>query len=55
MFDRSRAMAVVLSSGEDSPMFQVLNFGIMPKDRPSLSVDELFLVLDWINAGALNN
>lgn len=41
--------------GDDSPMFQVLNFGIMPKDRPSLSVEELFLVRDWINAGALNN
>ena len=38
--------------GEGSPMFQVLNYGFMPKDRPSVTVEELFLVLDWINLGA---
>jgi len=41
--------------GLDSPLFQVLNLGIMPMNAPSLSVDELYMVLNWINAGALNN
>ncbi|HKO52852.1 MAG TPA: hypothetical protein VJV79_34325 [Polyangiaceae bacterium] len=40
---------------EGSPMFQVLNFGIMPKDQPPLSIEQLFMVYDWINAGALDN
>ena len=40
---------------EGSPMFQVLNFGIMPKDKSALSIEQLFMVYDWINAGALDN
>jgi hypothetical protein len=36
-------------------MFQVLNFGIMPKDKPQLSFEQLVMVYDWINAGALDN
>jgi hypothetical protein len=46
---------VTPGDGDDSPMFQTLNFGIMPKDQPALSVDSLIMVRDWINAGALNN
>lgn len=46
---------VVPGNGADSPMFQVLNFGIMPKDRPPLSIEQLYLVYDWINAGALDD
>jgi hypothetical protein len=42
-------------NGADSPMFQVLNFAIMPKDKPALSVEQLYMVYDWINAGALDN
>jgi hypothetical protein len=40
---------------DNSPMFQVLNFAIMPKDRPALSVAQLYMVYDWINAGALDD
>jgi hypothetical protein len=40
---------------EDSEMFQTLNLGIMPEGQPSLSVDNLVMVWNWINAGALNN
>jgi hypothetical protein len=43
------------NDADDSPMFQVLNFAIMPKDKPALSVEQLFMVYDWINAGALDN
>jgi hypothetical protein len=39
----------------NSPMFQVLDFGIMPKGKPPLSIAQLYLVYDWINAGALDN
>ncbi len=46
---------VIPGDGADSPIFQVLNFGIMPKGQPSLSVEQLTLVLDWIDAGALDN
>ncbi len=46
---------VIPGDGEGSPMFQVLNFGIMPKDKPTLSIENLFMVLDWIDAGALDN
>lgn len=43
------------NDAENSPMFQVLNLAVMPKDKPPLSVDQLFMVYDWINAGALDN
>jgi len=46
---------VIAGNGADSPMFQVLNFGVMPKDKPPLSAEDLYLVLDWIDAGALDN
>ena len=46
---------VVAHDAENSPMFQVLNLAIMPKDKPPLSVAQLFMVYDWINAGALDN
>ena len=46
---------VIAGDGLDSPLFQVLNFGIMPKGEPSLSVEQLTMVLDWIDAGALDN
>ena len=46
---------VVPKDGASSPMFQVLNFGIMPKDQPQLPLEQLYLVYDWINAGALDN
>jgi hypothetical protein len=46
---------VIPYDGASSPMFQVLNFGLMPKDRPQLSLEQLYLVYDWINAGALDN
>jgi len=46
---------VIPGDGAGSPMFQVLNFGIMPKDKPVLSVEQLYLVYDWINAGALDD
>jgi len=46
---------VVAGDAENSPMFQVLNLAIMPKDKPPLSVDQLFMIYDWINAGALDN
>ena len=46
---------VIPGDGAGSPMFQVLNFGIMPKDKPVLSVEQLYMVLDWIDAGALDN
>ncbi|MEI9937373.1 MAG: hypothetical protein WDO69_09110 [Pseudomonadota bacterium] len=41
--------------GAGSPMFQVLNFAIMPKDKPPLSVEQLYMVLNWIDAGAPDN
>jgi hypothetical protein len=40
---------------ENSPMFQVLNLAIMPKDKPALTIEQLFMIYDWINAGALDN
>jgi len=40
---------------ENSPMFQVLNLAIMPKDKPPLTIEQLFMIYDWINAGALDN
>ena len=46
---------VVAGDAENSPMFQVLNLAIMPKDKPPLSIDQLFMIYDWINAGALDN
>ena len=46
---------VVPGDGANSPLFQVLNFGLMPKDKAPLTVDQLYLVFDWINAGALDN
>jgi len=46
---------VLPGDADNSPMFQVLNFAIMPKDRPPLSLEQLYLVYDWINAGALDN
>jgi len=46
---------VVAGDADNSPMFQVLNFAIMPKDKEPLTVDQLFMVYDWINAGALDN
>ena len=46
---------VIPGDGAGSPMFQVLNFGLMPKDKPVLSVEQLYMVLDWIDAGALDN
>ncbi|HYQ02269.1 MAG TPA: hypothetical protein VER96_26525 [Polyangiaceae bacterium] len=46
---------VVAGDADNSPMFQVLNFAIMPKDKAPLTVDQLFMVYDWINAGALDN
>ena len=46
---------VIAGEAESSPLFQVLNFGIMPKDKAALSIDQLFMVYDWINAGALDN
>jgi len=41
--------------GADSPIFQILYFGEMPPAPPSLSDDNLILVRDWIDAGALND
>jgi len=46
---------VIPGDGASSPMFQVLNFGLMPKDKPPLTLEQLYLVFDWINAGALDN
>jgi hypothetical protein len=46
---------VIPGDGASSPMFQVLNFGVMPKDQPQLSYQKLVMVFDWINAGALDN
>jgi hypothetical protein len=46
---------VLPGDADNSPMFQVVNFAIMPKDRPPLSIEQLYLVYDWINAGALDN
>lgn len=46
---------VTAGDADNSPMFQVLNFAIMPKDKAPLSIDQLFMVYDWINAGALDN
>jgi len=43
---------VIAGDGAGSPMFQVLNFGIMPKDKPPLTVEQLYMVLNWIDAGA---
>ena len=46
---------VIAGNADDSPMFQVLNLAIMPKDKPPLSIEQLFMIYDWINAGALDN
>jgi len=46
---------VIAGDGANSPMFQVLNFGIMPKGQAQLSIEKLYLVLDWIDAGALDD
>jgi len=46
---------VIAGNGLDSPMFQVLNLGVMPKGKPALSVENLYMVLNWIDAGALDN
>jgi hypothetical protein len=46
---------VKAGDAENSPMFQVLNLAIMPKDRPPLTIEQLFMIYDWINAGALDN
>lgn len=46
---------VIAGDAENSPMFQVLNLAIMPKDRPPLTIEQLFMIYDWINAGALDN
>jgi hypothetical protein len=46
---------VIAGDAASSPMFQVLDFAIMPKDKPPLSIEQLHLVYDWINAGALDN
>lgn len=46
---------VVAGDAENSPMFQVLNLAIMPKDKAPLTIDQLFMIYDWINAGALDN
>jgi len=46
---------VIPGDGLSSPMFQVLNFAIMPKDKPPLSIEQLYMVLNWIDAGALDN
>ena len=43
---------VIAGDGAGSPMFQVLNFAIMPKDKPPLTVEQLYMVLNWIDAGA---
>jgi hypothetical protein len=46
---------VLPGDGLNSHMFQVLNLGIMPMNGPSLSVEQLYMVLNWIDAGALDN
>jgi hypothetical protein len=46
---------VQAGDAENSPMFQVLNLAIMPKDKPPLTIEQLFMIYDWINAGALDN
>src|SRR6185369_17258863 len=46
---------VCAGDAENSPMFQVLNLAIMPKDKPPLTIEQLFMIYDWINAGALDN
>jgi hypothetical protein len=46
---------VIAGDAANSPMFQVLNFAIMPKDKPPLSIEQLYMVYDWINAGALDD
>lgn len=46
---------VVSGDADNSLMVQQLLNGKMPKRGPKLTPDQVQLIVDWVNAGALNN
>ncbi len=46
---------VVPGDAENSLLVQQLLNGKMPKRGPKLTPDQVQLIVDWVNAGALNN
>ena len=42
-------------NAEDSFLVQQLFDGEMPKRGPKLTLEQIQIIINWINAGALNN
>lgn len=52
----SRTGSVILpGDGSNSYIVQLLQKGVMPRRGPKLSDAEIQIIIDWINAGALDN
>ena len=47
--------AVIPGDAANSPMAEMVVNGKMPKRGPKLTPDQVQLIVDWINQGALNN
>ena len=46
---------VTAGNADDSFLVQQLIEGEMPKRGPKLTAEQVQIIADWINAGALNN
>jgi hypothetical protein len=46
---------IVTGNSADSYLVQLVSDGEMPKRGPKLTVGQIQIISDWINAGALNN
>lgn len=46
---------VVPGKANESLLVQMIETGRMPKNGPPLSVDQIKIIVDWINSGAENN
>ena len=48
-------IVVVPGNADNSPFVQLVVQGKMPKRSPRLLPDQIQILMDWVNAGALNN
>jgi uncharacterized membrane protein len=55
MAGSQRGSVVIPSDAANSILVQLIQSGQMPKNGPSLTPAEIQTIVDWINAGALNN
>jgi uncharacterized membrane protein len=55
MLGSQRGAVIVAGSADSSSLFNAVSSGKMPKRGPQLTPQQLGLIKNWINSGALNN